>query len=160
MTDQYQEFHEEEVILLKSEKPLSLEVLREHLSKFKFEKIDDFFSLDRSDKVYPWQSIDIVSVKVYNNDEMLDLEDDMPWNILKFEYLFAGIPFHFIEKLFDIIFTLSKNLNLSVEHNSKRYNKNEFLELFKNYREEVCKVFGSEPGSKAVLVKINSTYPR
>ena len=160
MISKYQEFHEEEVILLKSEKPLSLEVLRRNLAKFNFEKIDDFFSLNRTDKVYPWQSIDVVSVKVYNNDRKLDLEDDEPWNILKFEYLFAGIPFHFTDSLFNIIFTLTGNLHLSVEHNSNLYNKDKLLELFNNYKEEVCKVFGDEPGSKTVWVKINSTYPR
>jgi hypothetical protein len=47
-----------------------------------------------------------------------------------------------------------------VEYDSKFYSKIELLELFKNYKEEVCKVFGDEPGSEAVDITIESTYPR
>lgn len=73
------ELHEKEIFILKSSNLFSLKELRKQLKILKFKEIDDFCSLKRKDIIYPWRSINITSVNVYNLNTHIDLIDDDSW---------------------------------------------------------------------------------
>lgn len=65
MKRDYDKFHEEEIITLKTDIPWDINRLREYLLAINFTEIDDFFVLDRTDKHPLWQTMSIAQIAVF-----------------------------------------------------------------------------------------------
>lgn len=147
MKRDYDKFHEEEVIILKTTTAYTVNALRAYLLSLHFTEIDDFYVLDRMDKHPIWQTMSIAHINVFFDTKKINLIDDDFWNKLAISYLFSTVPFEFIDKFLDVTFNIAEKFNLQVEYNGSLCNKNDLVMIFHEYREDVQQSLDGEPGS-------------
>ena len=162
----YEYFHEKEIVQLKAPMPLQRKDLHEYLLSEGFKSEDDFYYLDRNDRVKPWQSINIYTVDIYLGEEAIyETKKDIyetgggSWNRLEASYLLASLPDSYIEYFCKNVFAIAERFGLQVYHHNIEKNKKDLIDTFASYAKKLSEKY-SEPGSEDLAILIQDTYPR
>ena len=164
--DNYEYFHEKEVVQLKALTPLYRKDLHEYLMSKGFKSEDEFYYLDRDDKAKPWQSISVLSIDIFLGDDAIyetkeDIEESegSVWDRLEASYLMASLPENYIENFCNNIFKIAEKFGLSAYHNNTEKDKKGLIDTFMSYAKELSENY-SKPGSEDLAIFIQDTYPR
>lgn len=159
-------YHEVEVLVLKSAQKQSRRRLHEYLCAEGFASEDDFYYLNRRDKIAPWQSSSLVEVSiflehaaVYGTQEDIKEQGDLLWDELHAEYLFATLPRCCIGEFLDIAFRLAEAFNLGVWYGGKCVSKSAAMSAFLQIADQLVKEV-DEPGSESLRILIQMHYER
>lgn len=164
--NKYPNFHEKELVELKSHTPLPRKSLHEFLISSGFKSEDDFYFIDRIDEAEPWQAISVLNLEVFLGEEAIyetkvDIKETGGgvWDRLDASYPLASLPGSYIEDFCNKIFLLANRFKLAVYHQNDEVDKMELLNIFKVYAKNLVENY-SEPGSEVLGILIQDTYPR
>ena len=123
MTEYYEEF----LIELNRLKPCRRATLHKFLVELGFVSEDDFYVLDRSDDVLPWQAEELLTIGVkLGNTEVYETEEDVveglssDWDSLVVSYLLASLPDQQIERAVGTIGSILSKFDLAVSYRDKQ----------------------------------------
>src|SRR5260370_40130334 len=151
--------HEVEVVSFQTDSPQQVAPLAALLESLGFTLHDDVYSLDRVDKVQPWQHGSIVEVEMLlDGKEVFDLEGE--WNSLKLKYLLAFLPADYICIFVDSVFAVARELNLSPVLGGEVTTRDGLLERLSAFAQDLESELGEQPGSEGLAIIIHGTYPR
>lgn len=156
----YEYLHEVEHVELPT--PIKRPVA-ELLSVFKslgFAIHDDVASLDRNEKIPPWQHSSIVEVKVQRDGEEVFGFEEGEWDELRCEYLFAYLPYELTERFVEVVFALSRLLSTPVKYRGACVDEHELKDRFTQIRADLLSETGVDAGSEWLAILIHGTYPR
>ena len=164
--DDFKFYHEEKVVELRAVRPLNKSSLHKFLIASGFKSEDEFYFIDRIEKAKPWQSISVMTIepflgerKLEDDNETLDKLQAISWDRLKAYYFLASLPSCYIFDFCDRVFSLSEEFQLKVIHNGDEVDKNTLLKDLNKCAQELSENY-SEPGSEALGVLIQCSYPR
>ena len=121
---------------------------------------DDVVSLDRKERIPPWQHTSIIEVEVLCDKEEVFGFREGDWDALYLEYHFATLPFELAERFIEIVFQLSVKLETTVMYQGVNVIASELKRQFSLIHDELYSETGEEPGSEGLAILIQSTYPR
>ncbi|WP_182868452.1 hypothetical protein [Stieleria mannarensis] len=158
MTFEY--LHEQEVVAFRSSTRRPLAELLPTFTSQGFALHDDTVSLDRSDNVPPWQHPSIVEVECQlDGDEVFGF-DEGEWDTLLMKYLFASVPFEFVDQFVDVVITTGRLLGIEPKFHGNPVSGESLKEKFERIREQLLSETGELAGSEQLAIIIQSTYPR
>lgn len=156
----YEYFHEVETIDLRHSQAQLTSDLLPVFRRRGFTLHEDVLSLDREGAIPPWQNSSIVDVEVVHNDQdVYDFEEAL-WSTLRLKYLFASLPFEFVDQFIDVAYALSQELGTSLTFRGRNIDRGELKAHFERFRDEVLTTTGEDVGSEGLAILIYSTYPR
>ena len=156
----YDKLHEVEVVTLRSESPRPLSELLPIFTSQGFTLHDDVVSLDRGDQVPPWQHAAVVEVECQLQGQEVFGFDEGEWDAVLLKYLFASLPYQFVDQFIDVVDATSKRLGLHPEFHGRLVDRESLKEEFDRIRNELILETGEEAGSEQLAILIHSTYPR
>ena len=156
----YEKLHEVEVVTLRSESPRPLSELLPIFTSQGFTLHDDVVSLDRGDQVPPWQHAAVVEVECQLEGQEVFGFDEGEWDAVLLKYLFASLPYQFVDQFIDVVDAISKRLGLQPEFHGRLVDRESLKEEFDRIRNELILETGEEAGSEQLAILIQSTYPR
>lgn len=156
----YDYLHEIEVVTFQLSSPRPVRELLRLFTSQGFDLHDDVFSLDRKDRVLPWQHSSIAEVAIEcGGREVFEFQDGV-WDCLKLKYLFATLPFECVESFVQVVVAASRALGIIPEFRGRPTNTIELRNEFERMKAELIAEVGDEPGSESVAIFIRTTYPR
>ncbi len=156
----YEFFHEVEAVDLQSVSERRTSELVRVLEKHGFTLHEDVFSFDRKCSTPPWQHDSVIELEVLHNDqEVYDFEEGL-WSTLRLKYLFASLPFEFVDQFIEVAYALSQELGTSLMFRGRNIDRGELKAHFERYRDEVLSMTGDDVGSEGLAILIHATYPR
>lgn len=156
----FKHLHEVEFVEMHSNTKRPVSELLPIFRSLGFSLHDDVVSLDRKGRIPPWQARSIIDVEVLCGKEEVFGFGEGEWDDLRFSYLFASLPFELAERFIEIVFQLSDKLEMSVTYHGGEVIASELKSEFSLRKDELFSETGEEPGSEALAILIQSTYPR
>lgn len=121
---------------------------------------DDIVSLDRHERIPPWQHSSVVEIELlFRGDEVYGF-DEGEWDTMRIKYLFASLPFELSDKFLEIAFLIGNELSLPLTQAGAAIDQMWLRQRFNWIRQELLDKTGEEPGSEGLAILIHSTYPR
>lgn len=154
------QLHEIEQVELVSSVRKSLSELLVIFRSLNFTLHDDVVSLDRKERVPPWQHSSIVEIQIQLDGVDVYGFDEGSWNLIRLQYLYATLPYVLTETFIDVAFAVSDRLLLPVMFHGAPVDKSTLRHSLSRIRDELITETGEEPGSKGLAILIHSTYPR
>ena len=156
----YEYLHEVEVVTLRSEASQPLAKLLDVFTSQGFALHDDVVSLDRGDKVPPWQHPSIVEVECQLEGEEVFGFDEGEWDAVLLKYLFASLPFEYADQFIGVVAETSKRLGIRAEFRGQTTDCESLKTELGSIRDQLLSESGEDAGSEQLAILIHSTYPR
>ena len=156
----YDYLHEVESVELHSPIRRPLSELPRLFRPLGFVVHDDVLSLDRDDKVPPWQHSSTVEIEVQRDSKEVFGFRAGEWDVVCFRYLFATLPYELTDRFIEVAVAASARLSLPMISNGRPVDEDALRQWFAQIREELLTETGEEPGSEGLAILIHSTYPR
>jgi hypothetical protein len=156
----YEYLHEVEQLEICSPVHRPITELAPIFRKLGFTFHDDIVSLDRQERVPPWQHSSIVEIEVLCGGEEVFGFDEGEWDTILIKYLFASLPFELTDKFVEIAFLLSKEFSLPLMQAGATIDEMWLRQRLTWIRQELLDQTGEEAGSEGLAIQIHSTYPR
>ena len=154
------QFHESKCVTLHSEVTHTTQELVVHFEALGFTFYDDVASLDRTDRVKPWEHSSIVEAEVqYQGEEVFGFDDEK-WDVLILEYMFATLPLELLPCFVNTVFALSERLSLQALYDGTRTNPDELRHKLLLDRDKLLHDTGLSVGSEDLAIAIARSYPR
>ena len=156
----YEYLHEVEHVEIRSPIPRPISELAPIFRSLGFTFHEDIVSLDRQERMPPWQHSSVVEVEVLCGGEEIFGFDEGQWDTIRIKYLFASLPFELTDKFVEIAFLMSKEIAIPLERAGETIDEKSLRERFAWIRKELLDQTGEEAGSEGLAILIHSTYPR
>jgi len=118
---------------------------------------DDFFYLDRKKPEGPWQSISIITIdSFFNNDQVYP--DESAIDRFIFSYLFASLPESCFGIFKDIIEKSAIHFSGKLEHNFQHVSLNQLDFLFNQWKEDLENELAEKPGTESLGILIQELF--
>lgn len=158
------EYKEEILIELKSNKKLSRKELHNALKIMGYLSEDDFYFFERDDDIQPWQSEELLSIDIKCDDkEIYETEGDIEegggtvWDKIVVSYLMATMPIESIGRLIERIAEIQEKFNLDIVLQDKIISLEHLEKNLKRIANEL-EIKIAPPGSEELAILIDEKY--
>ena len=154
------EFHEREVVNLRTAATCSRVDLHRFLLGLGFTSEDDYYYFDRPKSIPRWQSLTLLSVDVLRAGEPIyETEDDVQdgettdWDCLQIGYLLATLPTQCIDDATALIETIAQRFRLTIWYQDAQTEAATLRQNWAAIADRLRKDF-AEPGSEDLQILI------
>ena len=152
--------HEVETVTFRPSTQRPLREAKVALAACGFARHDDVMSLDR-DRPFPvWQHSSIAEIEFRLAGREVFGFARGQWDCMHVEYLFSSLPFECLTVFLNTISAVADLFHIQPEYMSETMSVPSIRDAMLRHREELLENTGEEPGSEALAIFVNSTYPR
>ena len=156
------DFHEEEIVWLRSAVLQCGAKLRREFKALGGVQCDYAYYLERTDKVENWQSENVCFLHAYlNGEHIAEHAEDYrvglrgKWDSLKLNFLLAYVPIHCVDDFVKVVERLSEHFDLKIFHGEDELSVDGLRARFVAIGEELLRVHEVGPGDRLLDMLID-----